>query len=244
MSIRSHIIGSHIYRVYSIPSTNTALLENADHYEHGAVLVAARQTAGRGRQQRNWTSQEGGLYMSILLKNVDISRFLLPFCLLSALAVVRTVEKYIPSELSIKWPNDVYAEDSKICGILPQSTSRGSETLGVIGIGLNVNNPVKGLKKLRQPALNIKEISGATADINYILHALITYLDQYYYGLRERGLADYLPELNNVLYRKGRSAILRIGEHEQQITPLAFTEDAGLSCLRNHKKTRIYWGEI
>ncbi|MDZ7796412.1 MAG: biotin--[acetyl-CoA-carboxylase] ligase [Candidatus Marinimicrobia bacterium] len=244
MSIRPHIIGSHIYRVCSIPSTNTALLENTDHYEHGAVLVADRQTAGLGRRQRNWSSEKGGLYMSILLKHVDISRILLPFCLLSALAVVRTVEKHIPSELSIKWPNDVYAEDNKICGILPQSTACGDETHGVIGIGLNVNNPVKGLKELRQPAVSIKDISGAAADIKHILHTLITCLDRYYDGLREHGLANYLPELNNVLYRKGRTAILRTGEHEQKIIPLAFTEDAGLSCLRDNKKTRLYWGEI
>ncbi|MDZ7820587.1 MAG: biotin--[acetyl-CoA-carboxylase] ligase [Candidatus Marinimicrobia bacterium] len=142
MSSQQHIIGSAVYRVYSTGSTNTELLQNMERYGHGAVLTAACQTAGRGRYRRSWHSQKGGLYLSILLKHIDPSGTLLPFCLLSALAVVRTLRIHFPAPLFVKWPNDVYAGNRKLCGILPEAVTRGQDTHGVIGIGMNINNPI------------------------------------------------------------------------------------------------------
>jgi BirA family transcriptional regulator, biotin operon repressor / biotin---[acetyl-CoA-carboxylase] ligase len=95
---------------------------------HGALVTAAEQTAGRGRQGRLWSAQAGrGLLMSLLLR--DWPR-LLP--LAAAVAVAETVGE----AAAIKWPNDVLLRDHKVAGILAEG--RPHDGWMVLGVGLNV----------------------------------------------------------------------------------------------------------
>ena len=244
MNGTARIIGSSLYRLHAVGSTNTELLGNAGNYGHGSVLTANIQTAGRGRYSRKWHSAEGGLYMSILLKDIDIANTFLPFCLLSGLAVARTLEDILPLPLYIKWPNDVYAGERKICGILPESVSRDPHTLCVTGIGINVNNPAGELRDLRKPAVSVRELRGKTADTRAILARLIDLLNSYYTGLVAGGPAQYLPELNARLFGRGRTQTLCLHGKSRSIVPLAFTEQAGLLCRDDGREREIRLGEM
>ena len=108
--------------------------------EHGAgdghLVVADRQTAGRGSHGRSWTSPAGtDLYLSLLLR----SRPLRPTLTLAvALAVAERVDAH-GAVARVKWPNDVLVGEAKVAGILCESRSRGSIADIVVGIGLNVN---------------------------------------------------------------------------------------------------------
>src|SRR5918997_6140289 len=95
---------------------------------HGTIVTAAEQTAGRGRQGRAWTAPPGSaLLMSVVLRDFDE---LLP--LAAAVAVCEAV----PLDCRIKWPNDVWAGERKLAGILAEA--RPQEGWAVLGIGLNV----------------------------------------------------------------------------------------------------------
>ncbi len=238
------IIGKHIYHVEGIGSTNTELLTNAQRYEHGDVLCARQQHAGRGRYRRNWESQDGGLYMGVLLKNVAKAESVLPFVILSALAVVRSLQSFIPQGLAIKWPNDVYVDKRKICGILAESNIRDVEVHAVIGIGVNVNNSVIDLKQLRNPAVAVKDIVGHRVKLSEILSAIIDHLDIFYQDFAAGNFSDYLPELNKLLYAKNQALDLNVNGKVKRVTPLAFMEDARLHCLENGKETDIFLGEF
>ncbi|MGV8948602.1 MAG: biotin--[acetyl-CoA-carboxylase] ligase [Candidatus Paracaedibacter sp.] len=111
--------------------------------EEGTVVRAERQTAGRGRRGRQWISEPGNLYCSIIL---------CPQCPLSqvsqlsfviALAVGNTVMPYLTEHnlLSYKWPNDLLLQKEKVAGILIETESQGGDLAEacVIGIGLNLN---------------------------------------------------------------------------------------------------------
>lgn len=108
---------------------------------HSIVILANEQTAGRGRLGRSFYSPENaGLYMSILFRPAfDMSQSIL-ITTAAAVAVVRAIEKLSPVELSIKWVNDIYLNEKKICGILTEAISdfeTGRIGYVVLGIGVN-----------------------------------------------------------------------------------------------------------
>ena len=103
---------------------------------HGSLVVADRQSAGRGRMGRAFASQSGGLYMSLVLKSDLPAGVLTTLC---AVAVRRAVSKLSGRTPDIKWVNDLQLDGKKLCGILCEGVWEGSKPLGVIaGIGLNI----------------------------------------------------------------------------------------------------------
>lgn len=124
-------------------STNTQLRAMPD-APHGTVVAARAQTAGRGQRGNTWESEPGAnLTFSILvrpggippMRQMAISRAV-------SLAIVRWLDRYLPDgmEASIKWPNDIYVGDRKICGILIEHVLTANHIdRTVIGAGININ---------------------------------------------------------------------------------------------------------
>lgn len=121
-------------------STN-ALARDASRYHHGDIIVAIAQTAGRGQRGNRWESEAGrNLTFSIVLepKHIGASeQFMLSEAV--ALAIADTLQQFA-IDSRIKWTNDIYVGDRKICGILIENELLDSHlTRSVVGIGLNVN---------------------------------------------------------------------------------------------------------
>jgi BirA family biotin operon repressor/biotin-[acetyl-CoA-carboxylase] ligase len=244
MKYHRQTIGTHLYILDEIGSTNTELLEHSDRYEHGTVLCARRQTEGRGRHQRNWRSQDGGLYFSILLKDQKDISSIYPFILLSALAVVRNIQSYATWGIAIKWPNDVYINHRKVCGILAESSTFGDSTNVVIGIGINVNNSISNVSDLRHPAVSLKEYRGKEIDLMLLLDRLVNELDKLRVDHLAGKFSYHLPELNRLLYAKGQEVDISSAGETRTIIPLSFTENAKLLCLENGKEILLFLGEM
>ncbi len=100
------------------------------------VVVAARQTKGRGRGGRRWCSPEGGLWFSVLLRSQPPAGL----NLLGALACAQCVERLCGLESVIQWPNDLYVGRRKLAGILSETRFSGKTFLyACLGVGLNLN---------------------------------------------------------------------------------------------------------
>lgn len=122
-------------------STNSLLMREADGLEAPLMVLARRQTAGRGQRGNAWESEPGkNLTFSLLFRPEAfpaVGQFAISEA--SALAVVDFLAAYGISA-NVKWPNDVYVGDRKICGILIQHSLAGCEIAHtVIGMGINVN---------------------------------------------------------------------------------------------------------
>ena len=117
-------------------STNQRAKELADAgAPHGTVVTADEQTAGRGRQGRTWVAPPGSaVLMSVVVRELDESAPLLP--LATAVAVCEAAESVAPVRCEIKWPNDVWVERRKLCGILVEG--RPAAGWAVVGLGVNV----------------------------------------------------------------------------------------------------------
>ncbi|MDX2031216.1 MAG: biotin--[acetyl-CoA-carboxylase] ligase [Blastocatellia bacterium] len=131
-----------IHQYAVLGSTNDQLKSMGEAPEFTCV-VAASQTAGRGRRDRAWHSSPGdGLYLSVLLRPTPAAAPHIPLLsLLSAVAVAETLIGLDVGGVDIKWPNDVLVKGRKISGILVEGASGANSLRVILGIGVNLNHP-------------------------------------------------------------------------------------------------------
>lgn len=129
-----------IVELDAIDSTNAEAMRRAARGERGPVwLTAARQTAGRGRSGRAWTSLDGNLMATLLVEPGRPTARLGELSLVAGVAAYEAVGRlHTAPGLRLKWPNDIMLGDAKLGGILIESTSFAGETVAAIGIGLNL----------------------------------------------------------------------------------------------------------
>ena len=125
-------------------STNDEAARRIDALDILSVVAAKEQTAGRGQGDHTWTSAPGeNLTFSLVLKFPPLSPLAARDILFLTRCVTHGLREYLLSrgvETRIKWPNDIYAGERKICGILIENTLvRGRVSSSIIGIGLNLN---------------------------------------------------------------------------------------------------------
>lgn len=200
--------------------------------EHGTVVYTDRQTAGRGQRGNSWESEPfKNVTMSILLRPENVApnqQFWLSE--ISALAVERVLSKYI-GNVSIKWPNDVYYKDFKICGMLIEhSLSGGKINYTIPGIGINVNQRVF-LSDAPNP-ISLANVLGHEVPTSEILDGLVDEI---------LTMCDQLPGKAEEIHREFLSKLYRRdGFHEYQSTIRSTSAD-GLSVLEEgeHFQARI-----
>lgn len=133
-------LGSTVLRFDRVSSTNDVAKDFASSgAREGLCVIAKEQTAGRGRQGRNWSSPAGeGLYMSVVLRPAIQPSEAGTITLASAIAVAETLRLDYETDAEIKWPNDVMVRGRKICGILIESAIQ-NDKLDYIVLGIGVN---------------------------------------------------------------------------------------------------------
>ncbi|MCM8823003.1 MAG: biotin--[acetyl-CoA-carboxylase] ligase [Candidatus Omnitrophica bacterium] len=132
--------------------------------EFEPVVVAETQTKGRGRQGREWVSDQGGLWVSVVWEDVskNLSNYLF---LVVGLAIIETLNDFEISA-KIKLPNDIYIQNQKVAGVLIENLNR----CVIIGVGLNLNNQIS---EKMDDATSCKEILGYSLDLEKVLEHLL-----------------------------------------------------------------------
>lgn len=163
-----------------LDSTNTYLkkLARAGAPE-GRVIIARRQSAGRGRLGRSFYSDAEGLYISVLIRPHMKAESMVFVTAMTAVAMARAIERTMDADAVIKWVNDIFVRGKKVCGILCESAF-GADALSeyvVIGAGVNITEP----------------FGGFPADISAVAGALLPHGSGQ--ELRSRLAAAFLEEL-------------------------------------------------
>ena len=127
-----------VFRFQVLDSTNTKAISIAKEGLSEAVVIAKRQTGGRGRMGRSFASPEGGLYLSYLTSRLAPGASVLALTPAAALAVRRAIFRTFGLSCAIKYPNDLILQDRKVCGILCESVAMEGRFCVVIGVGINV----------------------------------------------------------------------------------------------------------
>ncbi|WP_324825877.1 biotin--[acetyl-CoA-carboxylase] ligase [Sinanaerobacter sp. ZZT-01] len=147
--LKNKVLGEHILTYQSLESTNQTLKKlSADGACHNTVVVSEMQTKGRGRLGRSFYSPKGsGIYMSLLFKPPHSSQSNFPSVFITtaaSVAVCRAIEEVTGKQIKIKWVNDLFYNNKKICGILTEGITNfetGAIESIIIGIGINFSSP-------------------------------------------------------------------------------------------------------
>lgn len=133
-------LGRKFYYFKEINSTNTVAKDLAKkETSHGTIITAEIQTNGTGRFKRNWHSPKGGIWASLILKPNLSPNYANKITLIAAASVFKTL-KYLNIESKIKWPNDIYVNNKKLCGILTlMNCDMDTINYIIVGIGMNIN---------------------------------------------------------------------------------------------------------
>lgn len=245
-AVRHCLAGPYPVQVFDeVDSTNLCGKRWAiDGAPHGALLVAGRQTAGRGRLGRSFVSPPGGLYLSIVLRpEQQKSADAVFITAAAAVAVCGAVAQLCGRELSIKWVNDLFYQHKKCCGILTEAAT-GMESGGieymVVGIGLNYTTPQHCLQPLAA-ATSLFPAGGApvpraqlAADIHRRLLAAFDTLSA----------RTFLPEYRRRSLVLGRPVTV-MARVPYEATAVAIDDEARLVVQTPDGKTEaIAYGEI
>ncbi len=169
----------------TIDSTTTWAVAHFAELADRELVVAAMQTAGRGRLDRKWISPRGNIYASFVQKNVNSP---LLGVAAGSLAVLDLVRELAPAEkFHIKWPNDIFRGTAKISGILSQYICPRNGAPGglVTGMGVNLNMTREELAAASQEATSVRILTGATCEYEAALRRF------------EEILADHAEVLKN-----------------------------------------------
>ena len=169
----------HYLKVSQTASTNTYLSRLAATLPGGTVIYTPSQTAGRGQKGNSWESEDGkNLTFSLLLKRPPVKardQFYLSEA--ASLAVVEALTAEAGEGFTVKWPNDVYWQDKKVCGMLLENSLDGSDiTHCIVGIGINVNQE-RFLSDAPNP-VSLINITGREHDLDGLLRQVCSRIEQ------------------------------------------------------------------
>ncbi|MGQ9572522.1 MAG: biotin--[acetyl-CoA-carboxylase] ligase [Dehalococcoidia bacterium] len=201
----------------------------------GTVVVAGRQTAGRGRLGRSWVSPRGNLYLTLILR--PSPEHLKTLVIIAALAVARAIERVAGLETNLKWPNDVLVGGRKICGILSESELVGGRVSYVlVGIGVNVNVDVTTYPEIAALATSVMTEVGRAVSREALAAALINEFEALY--LAAQAGEPVHQEWRARLGTLGKEVRVRFGEQVEE--GLAEDVDAeGNLVLRRADGSRV-----
>ena len=187
-----------IIHIDETDSTNRWLKENG---EGNMVVVTDYQTAGKGCGTNSWESERGkNLTFSMLIHPTDIpasQQFRITEVV--SVALCEVLEQYI-GDVSIKWPNDIYMGDKKICGVLIENRLQGNVIVdSIIGIGLNVNQ-TEFVSDAPNP-VSLRQLLGREIDREALLHDFLETLETV--SSSETTYSAY----RNKLFRLGKQAV-------------------------------------
>lgn len=223
----------------TIDSTNTYLKENYEKLDNFTFVSADFQSAGRGRNNRNWKSEKGeNLLFSLLIKDKALIDKFSSLSVISAFSIIKALNL---EHLSIKWPNDIYYKDSKLCGILLEAVTRNEIECLIIGIGLNVNQR-EFVGEYKRTPTSLYQITNQSQDIRLLKDKIFNQI--YYDFTKVKEGYDFYNDIKEYDYLKDRKVYAEINNEVQQIKVIGIDSDYSLKVLKDNKIYNLSSGEI
>lgn len=227
-------------------STNSLVREKAKESEEGLVVVAGEQSAGRGRMGRSFFSPgDSGVYMSLLLKPKIKPEDAIQITTAAAVSVCKALENLGIFGSKIKWVNDIYIGNRKVCGILTEAnfnSRSGTLDFAVLGVGINIYESRDGFPD------EIKDIAGAVFSEreenlrNKFIAGFINAFWDYYKALPSK---KHLKEYKEKSFVLGKEITIIQGDKLRNGKAVDIDENCNLVVeLPDGKIEKLYSGEI
>jgi BirA family biotin operon repressor/biotin-[acetyl-CoA-carboxylase] ligase len=248
--LKTKKIGKIAYYFDSINSTqNQAIKMTSDSKNNGAIVIAQKQTGGKGRLGRKWISPKGGIWLSIIFyPEFDISVATL-FPIASALALSNALEKCFDIKPELKWPNDITIKGKKVAGILVDASLESNKIENIVlGVGINFDVKIKEIEKDLKNTLNfygvssLKKFKKETTPVHLVQTFLIELekiFDLLNIGQTKKIIKEWTKKSSTI----GKN--VELITKEGKITGKAIKiDDDGALVISNKKITRVIAGDI
>lgn len=237
----TRFLGKEVHHFSEVRSTNDEAKSLAGKGAgEGTVVVAERQIGGKGRLGRSWASPAGGIWVSIILRPAFQPLEAPKLTLATALAVTRVLREETHLDARIKWPNDVFINSKKVCGILTEMNAELDRIHYVIlGIGLNVNIDIMDFpEEVRGTATSLMEELGKPISRLQLLRSILREEEKVYDLFLKDGFAPIREEVRNLSYTLGKWVTVNYGKGMVSGKALDISESGAL-LLRTDKGRMI-----
>ena len=264
LDTRFFAIGDRLLYLPVVDSTNVLAMQLVhQRLDEGVVVLADSQTAGKGRQGRQWVDVSGcNVLASTLLRPLFPPHLLL---MISSLAVVDAIAETCGVSTTIKWPNDILVENRKVAGILIETShDQTGRTVAILGIGINVNGHIQELAEQSQASLvttatTLEAVCGHMVSRETLIAHLLRHIETDYLALQHEYMStssiskeQYRP-ISRLMRERWRSRLSTLGRTIQvrqgDTLVSGFAEDVddyGELLLRGHsgELVSITWGDV
>lgn len=229
--------------IKEVASTNTEVKKVYPEVNKDFLYVAPRQISGRGRLDRVFVSGYGGVYMTLCYKPKKLLvSDSLKLVLLTGLAVAKALKKYTEN-ITIKWPNDVFVNGKKICGILLESVVTENMTEAIfLGIGVNITNEIPEELQNKVTSLKLENVQTIPREqlITEILQLLYEMLDRY----QIEGFAPFIDDYYSLSITINHNVVVNVGGEKKSGFGVGLSEEGYLLLENNGKIEKIILGDI
>lgn len=234
----------------SLASTNDYLLQQRLSSPSRQVVIAEQQTAGRGRLGRSWLSPAGSVTLSLSWRFQRSAAAMSGLTLALAVAVIRAIGATYKlasahDGISVKWPNDIVADDKKLAGILVEMHG---ETHGpvdiVIGIGVNIDFPLALQQQIDQPVTDLKSMYGYVPSRNQFVADLITHMVAACSCFDEQGFAPFKAAWLEQDQSFDKQVAIRMGDQLHQGIGRGVDDNGALLLMQGDSVRAFHSGEI
>ena len=234
-----------IIKFKTIPSTNKWALEHINELDDKTIIIANTQTAGYGRFQRIWESQNPeNLYLTFVLKPqktehiANISQYL-------SVTLAQILKNTYKVEAKIKWPNDVRVNRAKIAGILCESAIKYKKIALALGIGVNLNMKEEELAKIDQKACSLNLLTNRYIDKTEFAHILCYEFFKNYDEILNNGFPSIKKNYENFSEFLNKTILLSNGKEKEKLKTIKITEKGTLIVLdKNGAEKEVLSGDI
>lgn len=231
-----------IHEFDELESTNQTAFELANSRKifDGEIILAKKQTAGKGRKGRSWSSPEGNLYFSMILQpKIDVKK-IPQISFVAAVALKNTLEK-LTSNISLKWPNDILINNKKCAGILLESKiNQQNCEFVILGIGVNIESNPDNTIFL---ATNLKDhkINIFTKDL---LQNFLTEFNLIYQNWLDFGFANIRNLWLNNAYKLKQEISINLGDQKIDGIFIDLDMDGSLILQQENQLQKISVGDV
>ena len=236
-----------IETAWSLDSTNTELLRRDAPAGGACVLLAERQTAGRGRRGRAWASPlAANLYLSVSRRYSGGLARLGGLSLAAGVAVAEALHALGFAATRIKWPNDIVASGRKLGGLLVEGSGEPAGfARAVVGLGLNVRMPAAGGEGIDQPWIDLFALHARPQSRNALAAAVLDRLLPALELFDAQGLAPFLPRYASLDALRGEPVVVLAGDGTRHAGSAAgVAEDGALRVQGAGGEVRFHSGEV
>ena len=249
--LKTKTIGQQAYYFDSLESTQNQALKMADDpTNNGSVIIAEKQTGGKGRSGRKWVSPKGGIWLSLILyPKFDISITTL-FPIASSLALSKSIEQVFKISPELKWPNDLTIKSKKIAGMLVDVSleSNKIEKL-VLGVGINFDVDVKNIEKKLKNTPNfygVASLGDYKKDVKapYFVQVFFIELEKIYESLNKRDIKKIILEWTKRSSTIGKEVEIDTVNGKVRGKAVKIDDDGALVVNSNNKIIKIIAGDV